>query len=91
MTTIDDHSQTPSNGWLTFAYASFGVSVLMIAVGIFFLPLDAWVKGYFAMAALLLIQACFCTSKAVRDQHESRRFINRIDAARTEKLLRDDV
>ena len=41
------------------------------------------------MAVLLLIQACFTLAKSLRDVHEAGRFINRLDSARTERLLRE--
>ena len=78
-----------SNAWVMFTYISFAGSLAMLAGGIIFLPVDFWVKGYFAMAAVLLIQSCLTLSKTIRDTHESSRFVNRIEEARTEKLLRD--
>ena len=77
----------PTSAWIAFGYISFGIAVVMIAGGILLLPMDWWVKGYFAMAALLLVQSCFALAKNMRDVHEASRFINRIEIARTEKLL----
>jgi hypothetical protein len=33
-----------SPAWITFTYASFTLSVLMIATGILFAPVDIWIK-----------------------------------------------
>jgi hypothetical protein len=88
MTTMTNPTQQ-SHAWIMFTYISFGLSLAMVGGGILFLPLDLWVKGYFAMGAALLIQSCFTLSKALRDAHESSRFVNRIEEARTEKLLRE--
>ncbi|HKA70196.1 MAG TPA: YiaA/YiaB family inner membrane protein, partial [Xanthobacteraceae bacterium] len=55
--------------------------------GIIFLPVDMWVKAYFAMGVVLLIQTCITVTKTVRDVHESKRLVNRIEDAKTERLL----
>ena len=81
--------ERPSSAWVMFGYISFAASIVMVGAGILFLPQDWWVKGYFAMAVLLLIQACFTLAKSLRDVHESGRFINRLESARTERLLRE--
>ena len=38
--------------WKTFTLVSFTAAAAMLAIGIFFLPADIWIKGYLAMAAL---------------------------------------
>ena len=55
--------------------------------GIFALPLDWWTRAYFAMGMGMLIQSCLTLAKTVCDLRESSRMINRIEEARTEKLL----
>jgi hypothetical protein len=89
MNYADLPQEQQSNAWVLFSCATFAVAVLMFAIGLVYLPLEPWVKAYFAMGAILLIQACFTLAKTLRDRHEERRFVNRIDTARTEKLLRD--
>lgn len=84
---IHDPSQQHSSGWVSFTYASFAGSVAMVALGIVFMPIDIWLKGYFAMGTVMLIQSCVTMTKTVRDVHESRRMVNRIEDARTERLL----
>ena len=42
---MNPNTQTHSAAWVTFTYISFAVSLFMVAVGIFFLPLAPWVKG----------------------------------------------
>ena len=37
--------QPHSSGWVTFTYASFAASAFLVAVGVFFLPIDLWMKG----------------------------------------------
>ena len=76
-----------SNAWVTFTYASFGSSALMVAVGVYFLPVDLWIKGYLTMGIVMLIQCCVTLTKTVRDMHESGRMVNRIEDAKAERLL----
>jgi hypothetical protein len=56
-------------------------------LGIFYLPLDWWSRGYLAMGVLMLIQSCVTMSKTARDQHEAARLVNSIEDARAERLL----
>jgi hypothetical protein len=81
------HLDRPSGAWVNFCYISFGASVLMVGGGIFALPLDWWVRAYFAMGMGMVVQSCFTLAETVRDLHEAGRMINRIEEARTEKLL----
>lgn len=73
--------------WLTFTYVSFAVSVAMIAVAILFMPADLAIKGYLAMGIAMLVQSCITLTKTVRDVQERRRLVNRIEDAKTERLL----
>ena len=70
-----------------FSYISFAASVLMVGGGIFALPLDWWVRAYFAMGMAMVVQSAFTLAKTVRDLHETSRMINRIEEASTKKLL----
>ena len=81
------HLDRPSGAWVNFSYISFAASVLLVGGGIFALPLDWWIRAYFAMGMGMVIQSCFTLSKTLRDTHEAGRMINRIEEARTEKLL----
>ena len=59
----------------------------MIAGGIVLMPLDIWIKGYFAMGIIMLIQSCITMTKTIRDVHESGKLVNRIEDAKAERLL----
>ena len=76
-----------SAAWVTFTYVSFGASAFMVAAGIFFLPVDLWIKGYLSMGIVMLIQSCVTLTKTLRDVHESGRLVNRIEDAKAERLL----
>jgi hypothetical protein len=76
-----------SPAWVAFTYAAFLSSLAMVAVGVLFMPLDLWMKGYFAMGIVTLVQSCVAVTKTVRDVHEGRRLVNRIEDAKAERLL----
>lgn len=76
-----------SGAWVAFTYASFIGSAAMVALGILFMPMDIWVKGYLTMGVVMLVQSCITATKTLRDVHEGRRMVNRIEDAKTERLL----
>ena len=49
--------ERPTGAWVNFSYASFAASVLMVGGGIFALPLDWWVRAYFAMGMVMVVQS----------------------------------
>src|SRR3569833_2656122 len=60
-------------------------SAFLVALGIFFLPIDLWMKGYLTMGVVMLVQTCVTLTKTVRDNHESSRLMNRIEDAKAER------
>jgi hypothetical protein len=84
---MDKNAQPHSAAWVAFAYAAFASSVAMLGIGIVFLPLELWAKGYLIMGVVGLIQSCITLTKTMRDMHESVKLVNRIEDARTERLL----
>ena len=84
---MNQQSVQHSSSWVTFTYASFIGSVVMLAGGIILVPLDIWMKGYFAMGMLMLIQSCVTVTKTIRDVHEGAKLVNRIEDAKAERLL----
>jgi hypothetical protein len=86
---MNQNAQPHSAGWVTFTYASFLGSFFMVAVGVFFLPLDLWIKGYLSMGIVMLVQSCVTLTKTIRDVHESGKLVNRIEDAKAERILMD--
>jgi hypothetical protein len=73
--------------WVFFTYVSFAGSLAMLTLGIVMLPLDLWMRAFLFMGMLMLVQSCITMTKTQRDLHEGARLMNRIEDARTEKLL----
>ncbi|MBW6416181.1 YiaA/YiaB family inner membrane protein [Celeribacter sp. PS-C1] len=82
-------SYTPkvSNAWNLFTYFNFSIAALMMAGGIWSLEASFSAKGYYAMAALMLVYSTASITKALRDKEESERLYNKLEDARTERLL----
>ena len=76
-----------TSSWVTFTYATFIASVIMVTGGLVLLPVDFWVKGYLAMGILMVIQTCMTMTKTIRDVHEGGKLVNRIEDAKAERLL----
>ena len=81
--------QQNSTGWLFFVKACFALSLGAMTIAIIFLPTDLWVKGYLAMGTLMVVTSSIMLSKTMRDEHEAGKLANRIDEARTQKLLQE--
>lgn len=78
-----------SPGWLFFVKACFGLSIVSMVAGIFFAPVDLWVKGYMAMGALFTVGSTFTLAKTMRDEFEAAKIANRITDAKTERMLKE--
>lgn len=61
----------------------------MIAVGIWVAPANLWLPAFLFVGMMLVVQASVTTTKTQRDVHENGCLANRIEDARTEKLLMD--
>jgi hypothetical protein len=77
-----------SPGWIFFQYVSFAVAIGMMLGGIALIDANIWIRAYIAMAAIMLINSSITLSKTIRDNHETRKFHNRIEEAKAEQLLK---
>ena len=84
---MNQNVQPHSNAWVTFTYVSFSASAFMVALGVFYLPIDLWMKGYLSMGIIMMLQSCVTLTKTIRDMHESGKMVNRIEDAKAERLL----
>jgi len=71
------------------AVASFGIALVAMAIGIFYLPVGAWIRGFLAVALLYVVTSAFTLAKCVRDAQELGTVVRRVDQARIDKLLSD--
>ena len=66
---------------------SFAVSLLALVVGVWYLPVDGWMRAFLTVGVLYAITSAFTLSKCVRDAQETQTVLSRVDEARLERLL----
>lgn len=86
---MDNRLHGPTKAWHGFTVLSFIVAAGMMAGGIFFMDATFAGKGFYAMSALMLVHSTVSITSALRDQEEASRLINKLEDAKTEKLLRE--
>ena len=69
------------------AAIAFAVSLATACVGILYLPIDPWQRGFLAITLLFLTSSTFTLAKVVRDRQELTTVRARIDEARVDKLI----
>ena len=79
--------QDHSSAWIVQTWAAFIISVSSTGLGILYLPVNGWVKGFLGMGLIFTVSSTVSVSKTTRDVHESKKFTSRIDEARMEKIL----
>ena len=78
-----------TSAWDFFVKVSFAIAIAATGIGIYLLPGELVIKGYFLISSLFLVFATITMSKTLRDKHESDRLHNKISEARTSKIIRD--
>ncbi|MEO1515770.1 MAG: YiaA/YiaB family inner membrane protein [Bacteroidota bacterium] len=78
-----------SKGFYNMAWIAFILAGIGMVAGLAILTASLAMKGFLIMAYLFSISSCFTVSKVVRDRHESERFINKVENAKTEKFLNE--
>lgn len=68
---MNDFTPKTSNFWNLFTYLNFAIASVMMAGGIYFLEASFAAKGFYAMAALMLVYSTAGITKSLRDSEES--------------------
>lgn len=87
MATDANNKPTHTSAWIAQTWLSFGLSILATSIGILYLPVNVWVKGYLGMGFMFSIGSTVSLSKTIRDQEEAKRILSRVDEAKLERLL----
>ncbi|MEM8557698.1 MAG: YiaA/YiaB family inner membrane protein [Bacteroidota bacterium] len=82
--------QQDSPSWIFFVKVSFALSLLALGTGIAFLPVDVWIRGYLGMGALFTVGSTITLTKTMRDHHEAKKLLHRLNEARAERMLKED-
>ncbi|MFV9503341.1 MAG: YiaA/YiaB family inner membrane protein [Oscillochloridaceae bacterium umkhey_bin13] len=59
--------------WNLYVWLAFATSAFLMLTGIWYLPVDLWIKGYFVMGYFFSVGSTFTLAKTVRDNYEMRR------------------
>ncbi|MEW2415636.1 YiaA/YiaB family inner membrane protein [Streptomyces sp. NPDC046866] len=81
--------QRNTGAYYAQAVASFGIALGAVALGIYHLAVDGWVRAFLGIAVLYLTTSAFTLAKVVRDRQELTQIVSRVDQARMEKILAD--
>lgn len=57
--------------WRFQVWASFVLASTITSLGILYLPVDLWTKGFLGMGLLFTVGSCFSLAKTLRDEHEA--------------------
>lgn len=68
---------------------SFAISLAAVAIGIAYMPMGTWERGFLAIGMLFLVSSSFTLAKCVRDRQEVSQVTSRVDKARLDKLLNE--
>jgi hypothetical protein len=85
--TLAETQPAHSAAWVTQTYISFAVSLVALGIGIAYLPADPWVRAFLAVSGLYAVTSAISLAKTLRDQHEVRQVVARVDEAKRERLL----
>ncbi|MEM6794358.1 MAG: YiaA/YiaB family inner membrane protein [Acidobacteriota bacterium] len=81
--------QRDSSSWIGFVKLSFALAFSATLVGIWFMPVELWVRGYMTMGLIYVVGSSFTLAKTLRDEHEADKLINKISQAKTAKMLNE--
>ena len=80
-----------SVAWIAQVWIAFVVSVLATAIGVLSLPIDGWAKGFVLMGLLFSVGSTLNLAKTTRDLHDGERLRARVEEAKMERLLAQQV
>ncbi|MBL1210359.1 YiaA/YiaB family inner membrane protein [Geminocystis sp. GBBB08] len=83
----ENFNQSHSSAWVIQTWLSFILSIGATSIGIIYLPVDIWIKGYMGMGLLFSIGSTVSLTKTQRDLHESSRIIAKLEEAKVERIL----
>jgi len=87
MTTPTPGKSPTTAAFFAQAAISFGISATAVLVGVFYMPVDPWVRAFLGIGVLYTISSAFTLAKCVRDRQEESSVASRVDRARVDKLI----
>lgn len=78
-----------SPAWIAFTQIAFVIALGSMVAGICLLPLEPWIRGYLAIGLFFVVSSTITLCKTARDNHEAKKIVNRLQEAKTERMLHD--
>jgi hypothetical protein len=75
--------------WIGFTQVAFVVSLIGMIVGICYLPVEIWMRGYLGIGLFFALSSTVVLSKTMRDQHEAKKLLYKINEVKTERMLKE--
>jgi hypothetical protein len=69
------------------AMIAFGAALSAVTIGIWYLPVNGWIRAFLVVGVLFLVTSSFTLAKVIRDAQENAAVTARLDQARMEKML----
>ncbi len=89
MTWEPENASMHSPAWVAFTQINFGLATLALAVGVWAMPVEIWIRAFMALGILALIGSTITMSKTIRDVHEGKKVTSKVETAKVERLLND--
>lgn len=83
-----NNMQLDTGAWRFQVWVAFALALATTTWGIWFVPADPWVKGFLMLGLYFTVSSSFTLAKTVRDEHESKKILNRIGEAKAVQMLR---
>ena len=80
-------NQDHSSAWIAQTWMSFIISISATAMGILYLPVDGWIKGFMGMGLTFTVGSTISLTKTQRDIYEAKKLTSKIEEARVERIL----
>ena len=81
--------QKDTTAWIAQVWISFILAAAATTLGVYYLPVDGWIRGFMGMSILFTVASTFTLAKTIRDNHEAQRLRNRLTEAKAEKIIRE--
>ena len=69
------------------AKVSVALSLCALAIGVFYLPLDPWIRAFLTVSILWALSSAVTLTKVLRDEHEAQRLHHRVDEVKLGRIL----
>lgn len=87
MSNQNPHQSKNTTAFFAQAGISFAIAISAMLFAILYLPVDPWVRAFFAMTTIFLTTSAFTLAKCIRDAQENQYVVSRLDQARVDKIL----